>query len=209
MTNINKTPEKLVTRKRLGDIGVEALQMDGWAVEKIRGSGKSSMRRITRGKERRDIAIRTTQDQWIAFPRNDSDDGWKTLADVDAVVVVSVDDVVNPRFGLVHFIEGSEMRARFDRAYAAREAAHHQLDAGRGIWLSLYDRETNPPVRLAGAGLGLDHPPIARLPLWPEKAERSFEVQGPMKSITISEAKELLARSLGVDPSNIRISIEA
>jgi hypothetical protein len=209
MTNINKTPEKLVTRKRLGDIGVEALQMDGWAVEKIRGSGKSSMRRITRGKERRDIAIRTTQDQWIAFPRNDSEDGWKTLSQVDAVVVVSVDDVENPRFGLVHFIEGDEMRSRFDRAYEARIAAGHQLDAGRGIWLSLYHREANPPVRLVGAGVGRDHPPIVRLPLWPEKKESNLDVRGPMESITILEAKELLARSLGVDPSNIRISIEA
>ena len=208
MTNINKTPEKLEIRQRLADIGTEALQIEGWAVEKIRGTGKSSMRRITRGGEQRNIAIRTTQDQWIAFPRNDTNDGWKTLSEADAVVIVSVDDVMNPRFGQVHFVEGDEMRARFDRAYEARMAAGHQLDVGRGIWLSVYDREANPPVRLVGAGVGLDNAPIARLPLWPENKEQNFDI-GRTDSITILEAKELLARSLGVDPSNIRISIEA
>jgi hypothetical protein len=77
----------------LFDIGVEALEKEGWKVSRVPGSGKSSLRRITRGTESLDVSIRTTQDTWIAFPRTPDDKSWRTLSDVDAVVAVSVDDI--------------------------------------------------------------------------------------------------------------------
>jgi len=109
-------------------------------------------------------------------------------------------------------MEGKDILKRFDRAYKARLEADHALDAGRGIWLSLYDVETTKPVRLVGAGAGLDNEPIARVELWSEqRADEGLKVQSHAEvgPLTIFEAKRGLALSLGVDSANIRILIEA
>ncbi|HEX5726775.1 MAG TPA: hypothetical protein VFX98_14965 [Longimicrobiaceae bacterium] len=229
MTNIYGNPGKGPLRRRLFQVGVETLEKEGWKVRKIPRAGKSSVRQITKGDETKKVSIRTTQDTWIAFPRTKDDRAWATLSEVDVVVAVSVDDPDNPQFAQVHLIDGDEMRERFDRAYRARKAAGHSLPLGRGVWLSLYSNDADEPVSQVGAGAGLDHPAIARVPLHPqdlagvgdprssEDGEGEEEIVVPEtkggvrdeKPLTISEAKRLLAQSLGVDPSNIKITIEA
>jgi len=158
MTDIFKSPEKLSNKQRLFDIAVETLQRDGWEVERAFGSGKGSVRRIRKGEEDHLVSIRTSQDQYIAFPRNDKDNGWGTLDDVDVVIPVSVNDPKHPTAAWVHWIDATEMRARFDRAYKARREAHHKLHPGRGHWLALYVAEDRTVPSLVGAGVGLDHP---------------------------------------------------
>ena len=96
MTNVSIIPEKMAIRYELFRIAVEALEKQGWKVERIARSGKSSVRRITKGKTTKTVSIRTTQDKWIAFPRNRKDDAWATLADVDYVVAASVDSPRQP-----------------------------------------------------------------------------------------------------------------
>lgn len=227
MTNVFGTPGKGDLRRRLFQIGVNTLEKEGWHVERISGFGKSSVRRIRRGAEVRVVSIRTTQDTSIAFPRNTSDKGWVTLSDVDAVVAVSVDDADAPRHAQVHMIDGNEMRDRFDRAYKARLAAGHSIPLGRGVWVPLYLPDATTPPSQVGAGAGLDNPPIARVPLRaekprtanvPESADKEevdvgkseLEVaNAEERPLTISEAKRRLALSLGVDPSNIKITVEA
>jgi hypothetical protein len=223
MTNVSGSVVKIWRRKRLLQIGIEALEREGWTVAREPG-GKSSVRRITKGRVTKTVSIRTTQDRHIAFPRNDDDSGWSTLSEVDAVLAVSVDDRESPKFGLVHLIDAEEMRERFDRAYAARSAAGHTMPLGRGIWLSLYVAEpkTDSPPGLVGAGAGLDHPPIAKIPLkQPDAAQSAFEtrsvparetnqVEGPkVGPLTIASAKQGLALHFGVDPSAIKITVEA
>src|SRR5687767_4749297 len=109
MTDIYKTPEKVGLRDRLFQVGVETLESRGWKVERIIGLGKASVRRISKDGESRRVSIRTTQDQWIAFPRTADGKDWVTLPDVDVVLAVSVDDVKSPAFALVHWIEADEM----------------------------------------------------------------------------------------------------
>lgn len=219
MTNVLGTPEKEAIKKQLFRAGIDTLQQRGWTVEKIRGFGKSSVRKITMGGKSRKVSIRTSQDTWIAFPRNHKDSGWVTLDDVELVVAVSVDDRDDPKFAQVHLIEASEMRKRFDRAYAARNKAGHTIPRGRGVWLPLYYPDAADPVSHVGGGAGLDHPPIARVPLVtakpvvPEKTAwaESFEsknTDSKEEPLTIPEAKRRLALTFGVDPSNIRISVE-
>lgn len=182
-------------------------------MERIPRFGKSSVRRITKGKIAKTVSIRTSQDTWIAFPRNATNDGWATLEDVDYVVAASVDDRHNPRFGQVHMVEADEMRARFDRARVARDKAGHVMPEGRGIWLSLYDKDSNEPVSLVGAGAGLAHPAIARVPLTGEVSAQTDEELGPQdvevedEPLTIAEAKRRLALSLGVNEADIKITI--
>lgn len=217
MTNIFGEAEKIAMKTKLFRAGVMALEQSGYKVERVQGSGKSSVRRIVKGTESKVISICTTQDTWIAFPRTEKDKGWRTLDDVDQVVAVSVDDPRNPKFAKVHVLDGDEMRDRFNRAYAARKRAGHTISIGRGVWVSLYLPEANDPVSHIGAGAGLNHPPIAIIPIIDEPTsttkasvvENETERPTSETALSISEAKRRLAITLGVKPENIKITVEA
>jgi len=218
MTNVSASSEKITIRARLFRAAVLSLQENGWTVERVPGSGKSSVRSITKGSVRKIISIRTSQDTWIAFPRTPDDSAWATLADVDSVVASSVDDRANPKFARVHLIGGDEIRARFDRAYVARRAAGHTLPVGRGVWVSLYEKESPFPVNRVGAGAARDDNEIGRVPLedWVSDPNSEGEDLPPSAEavtdgtpLTIAEAKRRLALSLGVSESDIRITISS
>lgn len=217
MTNIFQRPEKVERRDRLWEIGIATLEKEGWQVERIAGAGKSSMRRLRKGGATKVATIRTTQDCWFAFPRTKGDKGWLTLDDTDTVVVVSVDSREAPKFALVHMFDQTEVRARFDRAYAQRLNAGRSITIGRGVWISLYEKDDGSPT-LAGAGLGKDFPPIAKVPLENRELSASQPVgpgaqtpqgDGEVQPLTISQAKRGLALTFGVDPSRIKITVEA
>jgi len=214
MTNTSQTDRKLKLRKALYQAAEQALVHDGWSVERVSGTGKSSIRRIRRGSKCLLVSIRTTQDQWIAFPRLDEHDRFGTLPDVDAVVAASVDDRWTPRKALVHLLDGEEMRERFHRAVTARKAAGHALPIGRGVWISLYEEERESPVNRVGAGAGLATPPIARIPLSNIEGEQDTQLETSERApiatehLTIPEAKRRLAASFGVEPDNVKIMIE-
>lgn len=215
MTNVSSTPKKVSVRKFLFNAAEDALKKEGWKVERIARSGKASVRRITKGKLQKTVSIRTTQDTWIAFPRTSDDAAWATLADVDYVVAASVDDRINPQFAQVHLVPGDEMRKRFDRAYAARKQAGYTLPVGRGIWLSLYEKESANPITHVGGGIGLAHPPIAKVPLSGQEVDSlSDEPEDAVEAapvaeapLTIPEAKRRLAASLHVAETDIKITI--
>src|SRR5262245_60098143 len=116
MTDVFKRPEKKAIRRKLVNAAIATLERDGWKLAPVRGTGKGRVRRISKGGVSRLALIRTTQDTWIAFPRDSDDEKWVTLADVDVVVAASVDNPADPKFALVHMIEATEMRERFDRA---------------------------------------------------------------------------------------------
>jgi hypothetical protein len=212
MTNVYGSPEKVEIKAQLFDAAVSALENAGWKVERIPGSGKSSVRRITKGKESKVVSVRTTQDRSIAFPRTAGDKGWRTLDDVDLVIAVSVDDAYNPRFANVHMLDGDDMRDRFNRAYAARKRAGYTIPIGRGVWLSLYNQEGNEPVTRVGAGAGLETPPMAVVPLTGElnpSSEANGEPTVLKAGLSIEDAKRGLAITFGVKPENIKITVEA
>lgn len=218
MPNVSAHEVKVRRRRRLFQVGLEALKKEGWRIERVQGSGKSSLRRITRNGQSKLVTIRTTQDTWIAFPRERDDSDWVTLADADLVMAVSVDDPDEPRFAQAHLIDGDEMRERFDRAYQARLAAGHSIPTRRGVWVSLYQLEAQDPVNRVGAGAGLAHPAILRVLLdAPGPDEEGEDVDGFEEAdsgergepLTIAEAKRRLALTFGVDPSSVKITIEA
>ncbi|SAL68926.1 hypothetical protein [Caballeronia humi] len=211
-------------RDRLQKIGAVALEQEGWKISRVprgqKGSGKGSVRRITRGEEVKLVSIRTTKDRHIAFPR--ADDGWATLGEVDYVCAVSVDKHGAPQEGWAHIIDAKEMLARFDRAYEARIKAGNSIPLGQAMWVSLYHKEGTNPVYLVGAGVGRpeNFPPKLKAKLW--NAGEMPEVEQEQKSVaedvqelldetplTIAEAKRRLAMTFGVEESCIKISIEA
>jgi hypothetical protein len=210
MANIFGAPGKKSIRDRLFQIGLDTLRQQGWKVDRIPGIGKSSVRRITKAGKIRTVSIRTSQDTFISFPRNEAKNGWVTLSEVDVVLAVSVDDRHDPEFAQVHMIEADEMVNRFDRAYRARIGAKHKIPNGRGVWLSLYQPDASDPVNRIGGGAGLDHPAIARVPLEPKSnSEVNLGSKDSDKPLSFAEAKRRLAITLGVDPSCIKITVEA
>lgn len=217
MTNIFQSPKKQTTRDLLLSIGFNEIEKAGWSVERVPGIGKSSVRRLRRGQETVLASFKSTQDTWLAFSRTPDDKAWSTLEDVDVVVVISIDDRHSPRFANVHFVKKEDLVPRFDKAYQARLAADHSIPIGRGVWISLYDEEKASPVNLIGAGVGIDFPPIAKVPLENHPASAPLATapapaivmgadDGPL---TITEAKRRLALTFGVDPSAVKISVEA
>lgn len=220
MTNVSATQHKVATRRGLFAFAEKALEKEGWTVSRVARGGKASLRQIKRGNETFKVSIRTSQDTWIAFPPRTKGPGWVTLDEVDYVVAASVDNRDNPTLARVHMIPGDEARDAFNRARAARQAAGYSLPAGRGIWISLYEAEASSPVTLVGAGLGLRFKSIADRDLLAEPllvveigaaaADDQEEVERHSAShgLTIGDAKRLLAESLGVPESSVRIIIE-
>jgi hypothetical protein len=208
MADVYKTPEKTSLKRRLFEIGLETLRSEGYKVERIPGFGKASVRRITKGADQKVVSIRTTQDRHIAFPRLPDDSGWRTLDDVDMVVAVSVDDAESPKNAWVHFLDGSDMRDRFNRTYKARLAADRTIPLGRGVWLSLYHPESKDRPDHVGAGAGLQNPKVGVVPLL-NQAGGSDTKDTEDFGLTIAEAKRRLASSLGVNESSIKITVEA
>ena len=216
MTNVFGSPDKAAMKTQLFEAGVKALEGAGYEVERVQGSGKSSVRRIVKGKERKVVSIRTTQDTWIAFPRTEHDKGWRDPRRGRSSRRRLRGDPHNPKFAKVHIFDGDEMRDRFNRAYVARKRAGHTIPIGRGVWVSLYIPEGNDPVSHVGAGAGLKTPAIATIPLTDEPpssgeivVEKGLGPSAPQSELSIAEAKRRLAITFGVKPENIKITVEA
>lgn len=152
MTNVFVTPEKVELKARLFEIGTETLRKQGWKVEKRKGFG-SSVRFIGKAGKTQSVSIRTSQDKWIAFPRNEADSGWGTLSDVDVVLAVSVDHRHNPKFAKVHMIDAKEMIERFDRAYAARKAAGYKIPLDEAYGYRFITPTKKTPLRMSAVAL--------------------------------------------------------
>ncbi|RWK48104.1 hypothetical protein [Mesorhizobium sp.] len=228
MTNIYATPEKIQYAKRLFEIGIEYLEGQGYEVSRVPRAGKKSLRRVKKGKEEFNVAIRTSQDQWFAFPREDATGNWLGMDDVEVqrviVVALNTREEGKEKIGLVHDFSASEVRDRLNKNFEARYAANPNVDTSHGNWISLYHQEANEPVSFVGAGIGLKFPPKARIPLFGAtsneveeedlaEADGSSEVAPAVAEIvveplTIPEAKRRLALTFGVDPSAIKITVE-
>lgn len=218
MTNVSATPEKLAIRHGLRAAAEEVLSGKGYKVERVPGAGKSSLRRITKGSVSKLVTIRTTQDKWIAFPRNKQDTAFTTLEEVDFVVAASVNDKHNPTRAQIHMLPGDEMRERFERNYEARKKSGYTIPKGRGIWVSLYEKDAKEPATRVAAGAGLKYPEIGNLPLVPvegttdeadelDAAPEESVAPNVEQPLTIAEAKRRLAQSLGVPEKSITITI--
>ncbi|MDB5431002.1 MAG: hypothetical protein JWP35_2118 [Caulobacter sp.] len=228
MTNVSG-PNKVAIRNFLRARAIQELERKGYKVERIPRAGKGSLRRITKDGVSQKVTIRTSQDTWIAFPRNTDDTGWSTLEDADLVLAASLDEK-GGSYANFHLMDATEIRSRFDRARKARLKANHVMPAERGIWISLYNEEATDPVSMVGAGAGLKFPPFAKnIPVlldttiqssvdtgedddtigeFPALAQSSGGLAPDDSPLTIPEAKRRLALTFGVDVSAIKITVE-
>ena len=151
-------------RNMLVEAAVRVLEEDGLAPGRLPGRGRSNSWMIEEDGQQKRVAIRTTQDRWLAFTLLDKGTKWKTLDDVDVVVVATVDIPDNPRHVEVYRFHAKEVRRRFDQAYTARRKAGHVLQDNYGVWVCL-DADDRGIAASAGAGLAEAYPRIARFSL--------------------------------------------
>lgn len=141
-----------------------AIEEDGLTPTRVPGRGRSNIWEVKRDGEVRRVSIRTTNDRWFAFPPLKRGTKWKTLDDVDVVVVAAVDDRDDPKAIEVYRFEAAEVRSRFDAAYAARTKAGLAVKDNFGMWVNL-DQDTRRLPASIGSGLASTHRPIAVYPI--------------------------------------------
>lgn len=132
----------------------------GYALKKQPGRGLSNTYELTKDGKTQTASIRTTRDRWIAFPPLDDGKRWKTLDDVDLVLVAAVDNRLNPQNVEVYLFPADEVRKRFDASYAARIANDHRVRNNYGMWV-LLDKGDDAVISQVGHGLAEEYPRIA------------------------------------------------
>ena len=99
-------------------------------------------------------------DRWFAFPPLKGGTKWKTLDDVDVVIVAAVDDRDDPQRIEVYWFDAVEVRKRFDESYAARIQAGQTVKDNFGMWVNLDKDDRGLPASV-GAGLAVVQSPVA------------------------------------------------
>lgn len=202
------------------------LEVNGYKSDREPGRGLSNVWTITKNGQSEKASIRTTRDRWIAFPPLDGGKKWKTLDEVDAVIVATVDDRDDPKSVEAYMFPAADVRVRFDAAFAARIAAGQTVRNNFGMWVRL-DHDTRNIPRSVGSGIVDQYKPIAVFPIADlltevgaidptspgefdaDKVEDDPHVPDNDPPLTIVEAKRRLALTFGVKSENIKITVEA
>lgn len=132
----------------------------GWEMKRKPGRGLSNTWVQTKQEQSFTAAIRTSQDRWLAFPPLQGGTKWKTLDDVQKVIVAVVDDKENPTAVEVYAFDAEEVRKRFAEAYEARIAAGHIVKDNYGLWINLDVDARQIPVSV-GSGMATEFKPVA------------------------------------------------
>ena len=144
----------------------------GLAPVRLPGRGRSNTWEIQEDGRCKRVSIRTTRDRWFAFQPLEEGKKWKTLDDVEIVIVAAVDDRYDPHSIKVYRFDADEVRQRFNAARAARIQAELIVHDDFGMWVNLDDDDS------AGAGLGAENTPLATYPLEELIGQNGAEADG-------------------------------
>jgi hypothetical protein len=208
------------------EAGKRGAEAAGYKLDRVPGRGLSNVWTITKSGKSQRASIRTTRDRWFAFPPLEGGKKWKTLDDVDVVIVAAVDDRHEPENVEVYIFPATEVRERFDAAFAARIAAGQTVRNNFGMWVRLDQDARNIPASV-GSGIIDKYKAVAVFPIadlltdsgdaegmaLEEVADAEVDaVDGALDNdppLTINEAKRRLALAFGVKPENVKITVEA
>ena len=154
------TLTKKALRRLLVDAAKKAAKGEGYKLQRVPGRGLSNIWDMEKDGKIEKASIRTTQDRWIAFPALEKGTKWKTLDDVDMVIVAAVDSKENPKNIEVYIFPASEVRKRFDAAYAARIKDGQINYDGFGMWVAL-DEDLRGIAASVGSGIVKQYPQVA------------------------------------------------
>jgi hypothetical protein len=200
------------------DAAIRGLEKAGFSLTRVPGKGLSNVWDIEKKGETVRVAVRTTRDRWIAFPPLEGGKKWKTLDDVEGVVVASVDRKENPSRVEVYLLDVADVRRRFDAAYEARSAVGTVTD-NFGMWVAL-DRDTRGIAASVGSGLIEGHKAIAEFELADlmanseanDDAQDDNEAADSLGHDTIpdvlSYARSRIAQLAGCSPSAIKLDLK-
>lgn len=227
MTNVLEGSSETIKWRLMVEGAKRGAGADGYTLDRVPGRGLSNVWVITKNGKSQKASIRTTRDRWFAFPPLENGKKWKTLDEVDVVVVATVDDRHDPKNVEVYIFPAAEVRKRFDASYAARVAAGQTMRNNFGMWVALDQKKRNSPADV-GSGIVDLYKPVTIIPV----ADLLADVQASAASgeeaseagsseeaspeeidndppLTIQEAKRRLALTLGLKPENIKITVEA
>lgn len=134
------------------DAAKRGAEAAGYTLERVPGRGLSNLWTITKDGKSQKAAIRTTRDRWFAFPPLNGGTKWKTLDDVDAVIVSTVDSREDPENVEVFIFPADEVRKRFQAAHAARTKAGQVVKDNFGMWIGLHKDDRGIPASV-GSGI--------------------------------------------------------
>lgn len=164
------------------DAARRAAEEGGEALERLPGRGLSNVWNARRPDGTvSTVSIRTTMDRWYAFPPLAGGTRWKTLDDVDEVLVAAVDDRDSPTAIEVYRFPAGEVRERFNESYSARQKAGQSVRDNFGMWVSLDPIDRGVPADV-GAGMAEKYPPIAVYPLAQLLAQAAGESEDDLGS---------------------------
>jgi hypothetical protein len=170
-------PNKMVWRL-LVEAAKRAMEAGGYDLNRVPGRGLSNLWLFERDGKRGSASIRTSRDRWFAFPPTSGGRRWKTLDDVDIVLVSALDKPDKPTAVEIYIFDADAVRARFKAAYAARIGAGHKVKDNFGMWLKL-DRDDRGLPTSVGSGLADDRPPVAIIPLEELLADGNLPIDAP------------------------------
>lgn len=203
---------------RLVGAAVQAIKSDGYELVRQPGRGRSNVWKMKGEGGEQLVSIRTTRDRWIAFPPMNG--GWKTLDDVEVVVVAAVDDADDPKNVEVYMFPADDVRERFTQSYKARIGAGQVVKDNFGMWVCLGLDDRGIPASV-GSGLVDHYEPIAVYPL--SELEPSDEVRRANTDYSqdarpvdeprtiadvLSHASVAIASIAGVAPEKVKLDLK-
>ncbi|UCI19910.1 hypothetical protein FJ970_02760 [Mesorhizobium sp. B2-1-8] len=155
MTNLLSELSESVRWRLMVDAAKKAAEAQGYSMARVPGRGLSNIWNITKDGKTTVAAIRTTRDRYIAFPPLKGGTKWKTLDDVETVIVATVDSKDDPENVEVYIFPADDVRKRFNAHYAARSKEGQAIKDNFGMWVGL-DLDNRGIAASVGTGI-LDH----------------------------------------------------
>lgn len=168
---------------------IEGAKRIGYDLKRQPGRGLSNTYDAIKDGKTSTVSVRTTRDRWFAYQPVEGGTRWKTLDEVELVLVSAVDDPADPRNVDVYLFPADEVRKRFDASYAARSENGNTMRDGFGMWVKLDAGDPSVPSQV-GAGLADDYPAIARFSLDELEASATPQVVEEMPVALQEEASQ-------------------
>jgi hypothetical protein len=202
-----------------------SMRSQGFVLTRKPGRGLANVWMVSKGAGTSTVSIRTTRDRMFAFVPLSGGSKWKTLDDVDNVLVAAVDSKDNPQRIEVYLFPGPEVRTRFKAAQMARVAAGNAVPDGFGMWVNL-DIGHKGTAHDVGSGLAKAYKPMTTYAIADLRAElglnnaatdgsrkvETAQPATPVQSQTIAEvmswARTRIAQIAGVGPDAVKLDLK-
>jgi hypothetical protein len=155
MANMLEGLSETVRWRLMVNAAKKAMEAQGYSLARVPGRGLSNIWNITKDGKTQAASIRTTRDRYIAFPPLEGGARWKTLDDVEMVIVATVDSKEDPENVEVYLFPADDVRKRFNAHYAARTKDGQTIKDNFGMWVGL-DRDDRSLASSIGTGI-IDH----------------------------------------------------